>query len=142
MVLNSARTSTCRKKSSQHKFQFRDDLSYSRGRHTVRGGVDFLYEPQWGGYFENNSTPEFDFYASPSQLLALPQGFSTPGAVQFMTGTSGDPSFNLSPKMLGLYLEDDWRARSACSSMWVCAMTAISIPTALTSSATVAASRN
>jgi hypothetical protein len=97
-------------KSSQHKFQFRDDLSYSRGRHTVRGGVDFLYEPQVGGYFENNSTPEFDFYASPSQLLALPQGFSTPGAVQAMTGTSGDPSFNLSPKMLGLYIEDDWRA--------------------------------
>src|SRR5882757_6531604 len=97
-------------KSSQHKFQFRDDLSYSHGRHTVRGGVDFLYEPQVGGYFENNSTPEFDFYASPADLLALPQGFSTPGAVQAMTGTSGDPSFNLSPKMLGLYIEDDWRA--------------------------------
>jgi hypothetical protein len=97
-------------KSSQHKFQFRDDISYSHGRHTVRGGVDFLYEPQVGGYFENNSTPEFDFYASPADLLALPQGFSAPGAVQAMTGTSGDPSFNLSPKMLGLYLEDDWRA--------------------------------
>ncbi len=39
----------------------------------------------------------------------MPQGFSTPGAVQAMTGTSGDPSFNLSPKMLGLYIEDDWR---------------------------------
>src|ERR1700760_2300151 len=37
-------------KSSQHKFQFRDDISYSHGRHTIRGGVDFLYEPQLGGY--------------------------------------------------------------------------------------------
>jgi Carboxypeptidase regulatory-like domain len=97
-------------KSSQHKFQFRDDISYSHGRHTVRGGVDYLYEPQLGGYFENNSTPEFDFYANPAELLAQPQGFSTPGAVQAMTGTSGDPSFLLSPKMLGLYVEDDWRA--------------------------------
>lgn len=96
-------------KSSQHKFQFRDDLSYTHGKHTVRGGVDFVYEPQVGGYFENNPTPEFDFYANPADLLALPQGFSTPGAVQAMTGTAGDPSFNLSPKMLGLYVEDDYR---------------------------------
>lgn len=101
-------------KSSQHKFQFRDDISYSHGRHTVRGGVDFLYEPQLGGYFENNSTPEFDFGDSPQVLLSdttkYPQGFSSPGAVIGMTGTSGDPSFLLSPKMLGLYIEDDWRA--------------------------------
>ncbi len=51
-------------KSSQHKFQFRDDLSYAHGRHTVRGGVDFMYEPQVGGYFENNPTPEFDFFVT------------------------------------------------------------------------------
>jgi carboxypeptidase family protein len=101
-------------KSSQHKFQFRDDISYSHGRHTLRGGVDYLYEPQLGGYFENNSTPEFDFGDSPQVLLSdkikYPQGFSSPGAVIGMTGTSGDPSFLLSPKMLGLYIEDDWRA--------------------------------
>jgi hypothetical protein len=99
-------------KSSQHKFQFRDDLSWTHGAHTLRGGVDFIYEPQVGGYFENNPTPEYDFFdtaqniADPSQY---PQGFSTPGLVIGMTGTSGDPSFNLSPKMLGLYFQDDWR---------------------------------
>jgi hypothetical protein len=100
-------------KSSQHKFQFRDDLSYSHGRHTLRGGVDFVYEPQVGGFFENNPTPEFDFVDSPQNLLndktKYPQGFSTPGAVISMTGTAGDPSFNLSPKMLGFYFEDDFR---------------------------------
>ncbi|MFL6429029.1 MAG: carboxypeptidase regulatory-like domain-containing protein [Acidobacteriaceae bacterium] len=96
-------------KSSQHKFQFRDDLSYTHGRHTLRGGVDYLYEPQLGGFFENNPTPEFDFYANPAEILGQPQGFSTPGAVISMTGTSGDPSFLLSPKMLGLYFEDDFR---------------------------------
>ena len=26
-----------------------------------------------------------------------------------MTGTSGDPSFDLSPKMIGVYLQDDYR---------------------------------
>jgi hypothetical protein len=99
-------------KSSQHKFQFRDDLSWSHSRHTVRGGVDFLYEPQVGGFFENNVTPEFDFFDTAANLLdptKYANGFSTPGVVQAMTGTSGDPTFNLSPKMLGLYVEDDWR---------------------------------
>ncbi|HEY2858862.1 MAG TPA: carboxypeptidase regulatory-like domain-containing protein, partial [Terracidiphilus sp.] len=100
-------------KSSQHKFQFRDDLSYTRGRHTLRGGVDYVYEPQVGGFFENNSTPEFDFADIPSKILSdkvtYPEGFSTPGALIGMTGTAGDPSFLLTPKMLGLYFEDDFR---------------------------------
>ena len=101
-------------KSSQHKFQFRDDFSYTKGKHTIRTGVDFLYEPQVGGFFENNPTPEFDFFATASTILTntslYPTGFSSPGAIQASTGTSGDPSFNLSPKMVGVYLEDDWRA--------------------------------
>ena len=49
------------------------------------------------------------FSQNPADLIALPQGFSTAGEVQAMTGTSGDPSFLLSPKMLGLYIEDDFR---------------------------------
>ncbi|QNI31345.1 TonB-dependent receptor [Alloacidobacterium dinghuense] len=99
-------------KSSQHKFQFRDDFSWVHGTHTFRTGVDFIYEPQVGGFFENNPTPEFDFFDLPSNITdpsKYPQGFATPGLVQAMTGTSGDPSFNLSPKMLGLYFQDDWK---------------------------------
>lgn len=100
-------------KSSQHKFQFRDDFSYSLASHTLRAGVDFLYEPQVGGFFENNPTPEFDFVDTAQNILSnktlYPTGFSSPGAIQGSTGTSGDSSFNLSPKMLGLYFQDDWR---------------------------------
>ena len=100
-------------KSSQHKFQFRDDFSLVHSVHTLRMGVDFIYEPQVGGFFENNPTPEFDFFDVPSNILTdtakYPQQFATPGLVQAMTGTSGDPSFNLSPKMLGLYFQDDWK---------------------------------
>src|SRR5882757_6122893 len=101
-------------KSSQHKFQFRDDFSHTLARHTLRAGVDFVYEPQVGGFFENNPTPEFDFFATASTILTnkalYPTGFSSPGAIQASTGTSGDPSFDLAPTMLGLYFEDDWRA--------------------------------
>jgi hypothetical protein len=103
-------------KSSQHKFQFRDDFSHTLAKHTLRMGVDFIYEPQLGGFFENNPTPEFDFFATASTMLTnktlYPNGFSTAGAVQGSTGTSGDPSFNLTPKMVGVYFEDDWRASS------------------------------
>jgi Carboxypeptidase regulatory-like domain len=103
-------------KSSQHKFQFRDDFSHTKGKHTLRAGVDFLYEPQVGGFFENNPTPEFDFFATAATILSnttlFPTGFSSPGAIQASTGTSGDPSFDLSPKMVGVYFEDDWRASS------------------------------
>jgi hypothetical protein len=103
-------------KSSQHKFQFRDDFSHSIAKHTLRMGVDFVYIPELGGFFENNPTPEFDFFATASTILGnktlFPNGFATAGALQGSTGTSGDPSFNLTPKMLGLYFEDDWRASS------------------------------
>jgi len=103
-------------KSSQHKFQFRDDFSHTIAKHTLRAGVDYLYEPQLGGFFENNPTPEFDFFATASTILSnktlYPLGFSSPGAIQGSTGTSGDPSFLLTPKMLGFYFEDDWRATS------------------------------
>jgi len=100
-------------KSSQHKFQFRDDYSYSLGKHTLKAGVDYLYEPQVGGFFENNPTPEFDFFDTAANLLdktKYPNGFSSPGVIQGSTGTAGDPNFNLSPKMIGVYFQDDWRA--------------------------------
>ncbi|GAA3749125.1 TonB-dependent receptor [Terriglobus aquaticus] len=101
-------------KSSQHKFQFRDDFSYSLSKHTLRTGVDVLYEPQVGGFFENNPTPEFDFYETAQQILSnadghTPNGFASAGAIASSTGTSGDPRFNLSPKMVGVYFQDDWR---------------------------------
>ncbi len=101
-------------KSSQHKFQFRDDFSHSLAKHTLRMGVDFVYEPEVGGFFENNPTPEFDFFATASTMLTnkvlYPNGFSTAGAIQGSTGTSGNPAFELAPTMLGFYFEDDWRA--------------------------------
>jgi outer membrane receptor protein involved in Fe transport len=100
-------------KSSQHKFQFRDDYSWTHSAHTLRAGIDYIYEPQVGGFFENNPTTEYDFADLPHVIVSdktnYPEGFQTPGAVVGMTGTSGDSSFNLSPKMLGLYVQDDWK---------------------------------
>ena len=99
--------------SFQRKWQFRDDISKTIGRHTLKAGVDFINNPVEGGFFEYSSTLEIDFGADPSAILgdskAYPQGFATPGAVTGMTIANGDPYFLVSTKQLGLYFQDDWK---------------------------------
>ena len=99
--------------SYQVKYQFKDDLSVNRGRHTFRTGFDYLKEPKLGGFFEFNPTLEIDFLDKPSVILAKPQGFATAGEVTGMTATSGNPYFNLpgGAKMFGVYFQDDWKVR-------------------------------
>src|SRR6266849_40408 len=84
--------------SYQRKWQFRDDLTKTFGRHTFGMGVDFIYNPKLGGFFESNSTLEVDFGADPSVITTdatnYPQGFATPGAVIGMSASSGDPYFD------------------------------------------------
>src|SRR2546422_1049245 len=101
--------------SYQKKWQFRDDVSFTQGKHGMKFGVDYLWEPQLGGYFEFNSTLEVDFQDLPSTILGnaalYPQGFSTPGAVTGMSISNGNPNEDLpgGGKMLGLYFQDTWK---------------------------------
>lgn len=101
--------------SYQVKWQFRDDLSVTRGNHSFKTGFDYLWEPKLGGFFEFNPTPEVDFIDLPSVILNdkknYPQGFSTPGAVIGMSATAGNPYFFLASKMFGVYFQDDWKVR-------------------------------
>ncbi len=99
--------------SYQAKYQFKDDLSITRGKHTYRTGFDYLWEPKLGGFFEFNPTLEIDFNLKPSAINALPAKFATPGIVSGMSATAGNPYFNLpgGAKMFGLYFQDDWKFR-------------------------------
>lgn len=99
--------------SYQTKYQFKDDLSINRGRHTFRTGFDYLKEPKLGGFFEFNPTLEIDFVNLPSVIVNRPLKFAEPGAVGGMTIAIGDPYFNLpgGAKMFGVYFQDDWKAR-------------------------------
>ena len=54
--------------SFQRKWQFKDDISKTFGRHTFRAGVDYIYNPVSGGFFEFNSTLEADFLVNPSTI--------------------------------------------------------------------------
>jgi outer membrane receptor protein involved in Fe transport len=97
--------------SFQRKWQFRDDVSKTWNKHTFKAGVDYIYNPTLGGFFEFNDTLEVDFGADPSQLLARSGGFAAPGAVVGMSISNGDPSTNVpgGTKQFGTYFQDDWK---------------------------------
>jgi outer membrane receptor protein involved in Fe transport len=99
--------------SFQKKWQFRDDISKTIGKHNFKAGVDYMHTPVQGGFFEFSSTLEIDFGANPSDILGdkatYPQGFATPGAVVGMTQAVGDPYFLVATKQLGLYFQDNWK---------------------------------
>jgi outer membrane receptor protein involved in Fe transport len=107
--------------SYQRKFQFRDDITKTFGRHTFGAGIDYIYNPRLGGFFESNSTLEVDFKADPSVITTdavhYPQGFATPGAVIGLSASAGNPYFDMpgGTKQLGLYFQDDWKVTKRLS---------------------------
>ena len=95
--------------SIQRKYQFKDDISKTVGKHTFRTGFDYIWTPFMGGFFEFNPTLEIDFNDVPSNILAG-GGFARPGLVSGMTVAVGDPTFIIKDaKQLGLYFQDDWK---------------------------------
>jgi len=114
--------------SIQRKWQFKDDLSKTVGKHTFQAGFDYIYTPFMGGFFEFNPTLEIDFNTNPTCILgvgpdagkagcgpaAFANGFSTAGLVgsssNGMSIAVGDPKFIIrDAKQLGLYIQDDWK---------------------------------
>src|SRR5262249_55738112 len=77
--------------SFQRKWQFKDDLSITRGKHTLQFGVDYVHEPKLGGFFQTPPTLNVGFIDLPSVITTntakYPQGFSTPGAVGSMSAS-------------------------------------------------------
>src|SRR5215468_8760309 len=110
--------------SIQRKWQFKDDVSKTVGKHTFKTGFDYIWTPYMGGFFEFNPTLEIDFNDNPSCILGVapdattsgcgsgtyPNGFATAGAVGSMSIAVGDPHFIIKDaKQLGLYFQDDWK---------------------------------
>ncbi|HLW54281.1 MAG TPA: TonB-dependent receptor [Candidatus Angelobacter sp.] len=103
--------------SIQRKYQFKDDLTKIVGKHAFKTGFDYIWTPLMGGFFEFNPTLELDYPLLPSQILALPLGFNTPGllvggnnAGNGMSIAVGDPTFLIKDAgQIGLYFQDDWK---------------------------------
>jgi hypothetical protein len=97
--------------SFQRKWQFKDDFSKVVGKHTFKGGFDYIWNPVEGGFFEFSSTLEIDFSLNPTDIIATypTDTFSHPGLVGSMSIANGDPTFIVSTKQLGFYAQDDWK---------------------------------
>jgi hypothetical protein len=98
--------------SFQRKWQFKEDLSITRGKHSLQFGVDYVHEPRLGGFFQTPPTLNISFLDLPSVITTdrtkYPQGFATPGAIGSMSASSGNPYFlDQGAKMLGFYFQDN-----------------------------------
>jgi outer membrane receptor protein involved in Fe transport len=97
--------------SFQRKWQWKDDVTKNLCKHTLAFGVDYIWTPGLGGFFNANSTLEIDYSKNPSAIIALADGFNTPGLVTGMSISNGDPSNDVpgGTKQLGFYAQDDWK---------------------------------
>jgi len=95
----------------EHKWQFRDDISKQAGPHAVKFGVNYSYIPMFGGQLAVFGPGIIAFNKSPSQILALPQGFQTPGIVATIQEWSGiDGSYNTPTSWeFTSYVQDDYK---------------------------------
>lgn len=95
----------------QTRWQLRDDLTLTRGRHHLQLGVSDFYQPRFGGFFLFGSLGyTIFFFDRPSVIVAnpglYPDGLATPGAVRQITLATGDGSFDQPVNFFAVYLND------------------------------------
>jgi hypothetical protein len=99
------------------KYQFRDDISWTRGRHNMKFGANYIYLAKLGGFFFFGANGyEIDFFDDPLDIFGskkafYPQGLATPGAVSAITfsGGSGRTDNQERPHALAFYYQDDFK---------------------------------
>jgi len=106
----------------QQKYQFRYDVSHSRGKHALRLGLNFIHEPVLRGALSGNpetrssypQDPSF-YVANPAVLGGCPNPLPSspdpnfPDCPTENASGASDGSFSQSIQRLGLYAEDAWR---------------------------------
>lgn len=97
------------------KYQLRDDFAWTRGRHNMKFGVNYIYVAKYGGFFFFGASGyQVFFWDDPSTILAnpgvYPAGFATPGAVREIDFFGGDGTFKAGrPHQLAFYFQDDYK---------------------------------
>ena len=106
----------------QEKYQSKDDVTHSTGRHTLKFGVDFIHEPVMSGALPGNTENLTVFAQNPTDYLANPQQFavdlscSPTATLQVTSGTTctstpaGNGAFSQNVQRLGFFIQDSWRA--------------------------------
>lgn len=88
----------------QHKYQFRDDFTFTKGRHQLKAGVTFIYEPTLDITFSTGQQPQYTHLAD-SRTSAISN-------IQY-NGSIGDgPGGTIGTipnNQYAAYIQDAWR---------------------------------
>ncbi len=101
-------------KTTEQKFQFRDDFSLQSGNHSMKFGVNYIRTKLGGFFFFGAKGYQISFFDDPLTIISdkatYPQGFATPGAVNEIDFNDGEGSTDQTPfHQLALYFQDDYK---------------------------------
>jgi len=86
--------------------QWSDNLSYNRGTHTYKFGVDIRY------ILDNQTQPQFAQYTFPNIAAYLAaKGGSNPKSYSTFQQTFGNPAVLYNSLFTGLFVQDNWKIR-------------------------------
>ena len=99
---------------TERKFQFRDDFSWTTGNHGMKFGVNYIHTELGGFFFFGSKGYTISFFDSPTTITSnsnakYPQGFATPGAVQNISFADGEGTHDQKIHQLAFYFQDDYK---------------------------------
>ena len=107
-----------------HQYQWADTLSWTRGKHEIKTGVDVVYSSSGGygtefgsGYLDGRFQINSAYAKVPiATLLTYNPGLPPPGSgsnsppvASSFTQSFGDATYNEKQTLLGLFVQDNWR---------------------------------
>lgn len=103
----------------ERKYQFRDDISWTTGDHSLKFGVNYINTTLGGFFFFGSKGYTINWFDSPKTIATnilpngLPgpytQGFATPGAVQNISFSDGEGTHDQKVHQTAFYVQDDWK---------------------------------
>ncbi len=92
----------------ERKFQFRDDLSWVKGNHTMKFGVNYIHTILDGYFYFGTRGYNLTFRFPADQIMAQ-GGFNRPDLLQALTFNDGASSHFQKIDQLAFYAQDDWK---------------------------------
>jgi len=97
-----------------HNYNWRDVLNWVRGAHTLKFGFQGTHAVEYGDFSPVNNRPSFTFDNLLDVVEDTPYSESF-GAINPLTGQAGLVPFDGQETPWGLFVEDDWKAKSNLS---------------------------
>ncbi len=92
----------------ERKFQFRDDISWVKGNHTMKFGANYIHTKLDGYFFFGTQGYSLTFRQTPSTIIAQ-GGFNRPDLLQTLQFSDGASSHLQTIDQLAFYVQDDWK---------------------------------